>query len=495
MASHAAKATSLAQTSVEESLRREHEFAENLVNTAQTIVLVLDLQGRIVRFNPYMECISGWRIAEVQGKDWFETFLPERDRESIQALFGRAIKGHRTRCNVNPIVTRDGHERDIEWFDAPLTCAKGELIGLLCTGQDVTDRKRVEEALQQSEERIRAIFNAASDAIITIDRRGVIDDLNPATEEMFGYARGELIGQNVKMLMPSPYCDEHDGYIARYFRTGEARIIGSGREVVGRHKDGETFPIDLAVSEIDHMQMFTGIIRDISDRKALQEHLLTIAAEEQQRIGQDLHDGVGPEVLAMGMVAGTLIESVERLPSTAEIEPILRMGRGLKSSLNTCLRQVRALSRGLIPVQIDAHGLTSALADLARQIGQLHGVDCKFVCSDVVTLTDSTAATHLYRIAQEAVTNALKHGKAHRIQIGLEGRDDQLALHIEDDGAGIPEPVPVHAGMGLRTMNYRANLIGARLKVEPRKNGGTVVSCHVSKHLLKGKQAAEGLVR
>ena len=118
----------------------------------------------------------------------------------------------------------------------------------------------------------------------------------------------ELIGQNVKILMPPPYRDEHDGYIERYLQTGEARIIGIGREAVGRRKDGSTFPVDLAVSEVENLGLFTGIIRNISERKELQQHVLEIANEEQQRIGQELHDGTGQQLTGLSLFAGRLLK-------------------------------------------------------------------------------------------------------------------------------------------------------------------------------------------
>jgi PAS domain S-box-containing protein len=129
----------------EEALRSERDFAESLVETAQAIVLVLDTEGRIVRFNPYMEEISGYGLQEVQGKDWFTTFLPKRDQARIRTLFFQAIDDIQTRGNINPIVTKDGRERKIEWYDKTLKDADGNIVGLLAIGQDITARKRTEE--------------------------------------------------------------------------------------------------------------------------------------------------------------------------------------------------------------------------------------------------------------------------------------------------------------------------------------------------------------
>ncbi len=131
----------------------------------------------------------------------------------------------------------------------------------------------VHKALYESKERLRAIINAMTDGIITIDQRGIIESVNPAVESLFGYPKNELVGNNVSILMPQPYCDEHDTYISNYVASGEAKIIGIGREVSCRRKDGTLFPADLTVSEVDHLGIFTGIIRDISDRKEVERSL------------------------------------------------------------------------------------------------------------------------------------------------------------------------------------------------------------------------------
>lgn len=145
--------------------------------------------------------------------------------------------------------------------------------------KEIAEHKRVTQALRDSEETISAIVNTAVEAIITIDERGLIESVNPAAERMFGYAASEIIGQNVHILMPSPYREEHDGYIANYRRTGQAKIIGIGREVTGRRKDGATFPMDLAVSEVRlaSRRIFTGFVRDITERKRAEEKLGELA--------------------------------------------------------------------------------------------------------------------------------------------------------------------------------------------------------------------------
>ncbi|HUS72693.1 MAG TPA: PAS domain S-box protein [Sedimentisphaerales bacterium] len=134
----------------EEALKRERDFSQNLINTAQAIVLVLDTEGRIVSFNPYMEELSGYCLEEVKGKDWFTTFLPECDYDRTREVFKKALSDIQTRGNVNPIVTKDGKQRLIEWYDKTLKDNSGNVIGLLTIGQDITKRKKTEEELKAS---------------------------------------------------------------------------------------------------------------------------------------------------------------------------------------------------------------------------------------------------------------------------------------------------------------------------------------------------------
>jgi PAS domain S-box-containing protein len=253
---------------VSEELRGEKEFVERLISTAQAIVLVLDTEGRIERFNPYMERISGYRLEEVQGKDWFATFLPERDWARIRDLFKSGLAGAGTYGN-NPIVTREGLEREIEWSNTVLKDADGKVVGVLAIGQDITERKKAEAWLER-------LIETTQDGVVAIDQRGFIVLFNPAAERIFGYSPAEVMGKKVGMLMVEPYASEHDWYITRYEQTGERRAIGTIRVVEGRRKSGEVFPIELSVTEVktgDEVR-YAAFIRDVSDKGKLQERLI-----------------------------------------------------------------------------------------------------------------------------------------------------------------------------------------------------------------------------
>lgn len=465
-------------------------------------------------------------------------------------------------------------------------------------GQDVNGR----QARAESEVRLRAILETAAEGIITIDERGIIEAVNPAAERIFGYAKDEIVGRKVNVLMPLPYSAEHDRYITDYLKSGKARIIGIGREVVGKRKDGSLFPMELAVSEVKlrNQRLFAGFIRDVTERsqaeealrkseerldsilanapaiiylkdldgrfllvnhefeklcgisrdqalgktdfdffpeevarqfrsndarvlaerkplrfeeylprpegaryyfsikfplfdadqapsaicgistnvtelRELERQLLEITENEKRRIGQDLHDDLGQQLTGIELMCQVLEQKLAA-KSHAESRQAAEIARLVRQTIS----HTRRLSRGLTPVVLESEGLMAALRELAENTQELAGVNCAFHCPKPVLIEDNTVATHLFRIAQEAVSNAIRHGKAHKLEIGLIRLSNRIQLVIRDHGAGIPERLPKKNGMGLRIMQYRAGMIGGTLVVQKAARGGTTVACTVS---------------
>ncbi|WP_233992712.1 PAS domain S-box protein [Salinibacter altiplanensis] len=347
------------------------------------------------------------------------------------------------------------------------------LAGLWTAVAVVLRYKRVRQAQRESEAKAQAILETTVDGIITIDAGGVIESFNEAAENIFGYDAEEVIGQNVKVLMPPPYRDEHDEYLRSYHETGRKRIIGVGREVWGRRKDGSTFPMDLAVSEVElgDRTLFTGIVRDISERRRLEKEILEISEEERRRIGQDLHDGLGQMLTGIGLLSQDLArhlddEGHERAEDMAEITDHVKEAD----------QYARDLSHGLIPVDVEANGLTEALRRLSQNAVRMFGVECSFREVDTVLVHNSTVATHLYRIAQEAVSNAVRHGDADDIKVILASGDEQIRLQVRDNGTGFAPDVSDESGMGIHIMQYRARIIGGALEITSELGDGTVVT-------------------
>jgi two-component system CheB/CheR fusion protein len=354
--------------------------------------------------------------------------------------------------------------------------------------REVAQRRQAEQTLRAGEAVTRAILDTAVDAIVTIDARGRIESFNRAAERMFGYAAAHVIGRNVSMLMPEPYASRHDGYLRNYYRTGKPRIIGIGREVVGLRKDGSTFPLDLAVSEVrlGRRRTFAGIIRDITERKRLEKEVLETAEREQRRIGADLHDGVCQQLAGINFLLRALQQKLDAGGRPAPDET-----RQLTTLMSDAINQARGLSHGLNPVDPGANGLPAALGKLADNVRETFRVACTFRSNRPATappllLHDASAAIHLYRIAQEAVNNAIRHGRAKRVVISLNGSPGAVTLAVDDDGVGFPKvpragrPGRDGHGMGLRTMRHRAHLIGAEFATgASRRLGGARVSCRL----------------
>lgn len=311
---------------------------------------------------------------------------------------------------------------------------------------------------------------------------------------MFGFAPSELVGKNVKLLMPLAHHEEHDHDIARYLQTGKTDLFAMAREVSVRRKDGSTLPVWLAVNEVDHLGLFTGIARDMSQVKELQHQLLAVASDEQRRIGQELHDITGQELTGLSLFAGTLVETLRCashketagvgtwLVSDSDFHRLRQTASRLAEGLMEANRHVQELSHGMMPVQVDAEGLQWSLAELAAATDTHDNITCRFDCADPVVIGDNTIATHLYRIAQEALNNALRHGGASQICIALSQDHHRTVLEVSDDGVGF-DPTVMHPvghcrqGMGLRIMEFRASVIGGFLQVKRRPAGGMRVTC------------------
>lgn len=343
------------------------------------------------------------------------------------------------------------------------------------TIHDAHDRFHSETSISEGpEERLRAILQTAVEGIITIDEFGIIESMNPAAEKIFGYRADELKGRRVNVLMPSPFREEHDDYLRNYVSTGRAKIIGIGREVAGKRKDGRVFPLHLAVSEVKlrTRRIFTGFIRDISEQKLLENELLNVSENEQRRIGQDLHDGLCQQLAGIEFMSRAL-ERRLAVKSPTEADAASNISRLLREAI----LHTRNLARGLSPVILEPQGLMDALKLMADNIRSLFSVNCEFICDKRVLLKDNTVAVHLFRIAQEAVNNAIRHGKAKRVILHLSATDDEITLTVHDDGRGMPNPPGQRKGMGLRIMRYRAGIIGGSLTLHQGTRGGTVVVC------------------
>jgi PAS domain S-box-containing protein len=354
----------------------------------------------------------------------------------------------------------------------------GSMLGIAMVGlafhlfrRDLANRQRAEDAAR----RLAAIVECSDDAIISKTFDGTIASWNAGAVRVYGYTADETIGRPVTMLCPPERVDEVAHNLERVCRGERIEHVVTQR--VRRY--GRRIDVSLSISPIKDAdgQVIgaSAIARDVTERKTLQREVLAIAADEQRRIGQDLHDGTGQELTGLAMLG-------QRLASTlaAKDLPEADLASKIVDGLEQALSHVRALSKGLVPVEVDAEGLMAALGDLVGRAGQLYHVRCTFECPRPVRILDNHTATHLYRMSQEALTNALKHGNPTHITVSLKADGDLVTLEIADNGQGLSEARNGTTGMGLRIMNYRAELISAKLEVKPNLPTGTRIVCTLS---------------
>jgi signal transduction histidine kinase len=218
-----------------------------------------------------------------------------------------------------------------------------------------------------------------------------------------------------------------------------------------------------------------GIARDITEHKRLEQALLDVSEREQRRIGQDLHDGLCQHLAGVSFMTKVLAQKLaaERQADADEAKKIAELVRQAAGA-------ARTIAAGLHPVKMEAHGAMDALQELARLTGDMFKVECRFHCDPPVLIADNRKAVHLYRIAQEAIHNAVTHGKATHIQMTLTAirrRGGKITFTVKDDGVGLPDPLPPTRGMGLDIMRHRAQAIGGALDIRRGTEGGTVLTC------------------
>ncbi|WP_445664655.1 PAS domain-containing sensor histidine kinase [Fodinibius sp. AD559] len=457
---------------------------ETILDNLPRLVMLIDQDGTILYWNGGGEKVFGYKAEEVEGKPVWSLY-PDRGSDEFEEELALLKKGKSISFEV------EGHHKNNSsiWLDVKrvmIENSQGESI-ILGTASDISTQKKVEFELSESQARTEAILETAVEGIITIDKKGTIQGFNKAAEEMFGYSAEEVMGENVNILMPSPYNEEHDQYIENYLETGEKKIIGIGREVRGKRKDGSIFPIELAVNEVrfgDEV-IFTGLIKDISNRRQLENEILKIAEEERINLGQELHDSLGQMLSGIGMISRNLARKFKAngLPAADEIVEIADM-------IKEADEQARQLAHGLAHIELENEGLEVAIHRLCERLQSYYGIQCTCELSDLLENETKSVSLHLYRIVQEALNNAINHGKADHISVSFEANENHLQLIVEDDGIGFSksESIENEKGMGIKTMRYRAHTLGGNLRINRTSDGWTQVVCRIPLNNLQQEQ-------
>lgn len=419
----------------------ESALIKRYIDHADVMILGLDGEGKVRLINRKGCEILGASESEIVGQDWFENYVPERLRSAVRSVFQRTVSSALDGVEFfeNPVLTTSGSERIVAWRNQVIRDADGNVTEILSTGEDVTVRRQTEAALSESEATLRAILDTVVDGIITIDQDGLILTFNPAAERIFGYRPDEVLGRSVSVLMPDPHRGLHPGYIHQYMTTGQAKIIGRGREVVGRKKDGAVFPLYLAINvvNVQGKKMFAGIVRDLTDFKRLQEENLQsqklaaigeMAASVAHEIKNPLAGISGaieilrdthPEDDPRREVMLEILEEVKRLDNT--VRDLLSFSRPWNPDAQVC--SINEIVERVAASFLEQEGAPAVKFSFGNRLNTQVNVDPWLIEKVLWNVLDNAA--HAMDVSPE-------------ICFTYEDAPGFVTLHVEDNGSGVP---------------------------------------------------------
>jgi len=463
-------ADSIERFQSDERLNQSRRQLQGILESAMDAIISTDAQQRIILFNTAAEHVFRCPASDAIGTS-LERFIPKQFRARVVRHMRRFRQTGGANRKLGRLGTLYGLRADGEEFPIEASISQVHLGGqhiYTVILRDITDRLREEATLRRQVE----LLHLSHDAIFAWSEDDGIQFWSKGAAQLYGYVSSEVLGIAPRALFKdasTPWqqmeAELHErglweGEFDRVTKAGRAVVVSSRLQLVSG-RGART-----VILETD---------RDITERRRLQQEVLEILGAEQRRIGQDLHDGLCQHLAGIEFRAAVIASQLAVAPEAQR--EIVKIGELIREGA----RQARMLSRGLSPVSLEAEGLMSALKELVESAGDLFGTCCRFECAKSVAVPDNVVATHLYRIAQEAISNAARHGRAKSIVVVLEKTIEGIQLSIRDDGCGFRVSPSRARGMGLHTMRYRAELIGATLTIDAGKGSGARVTCLLSR--------------
>ena len=449
---------------LEQSRQRYRDLAELLPEA----VFEVDTNGRLVYVNIQALPTFGYAKEELEGRPYDQVIAPQ-DRERLAVDAARLLNGQGRGGGEYLGRRKDGSEVPI-FIRAATMKRQGVVYGFRGVVIDLTESKRTEEALRQSEEKYRRLFENSRDAIFIATPKGRILEGNEAFFDLLGYDRKDVGTLKTSDIIVDPR--QRRRFLKEFDETGSTKDF----EMKIRRKDGSTADCLITASKTYSPEgieiVSEGIIRDITERKRLEREVLDISTAERLEIGQDLHDNLGQHLTGIALKLKSMSQTLAKksLPEAGE-------GERLTDLVNEAIGRVRDLARGLVFIDFEAGGICPAIRELVKRVRNITGVTCLVRFTPEEINVGLTTATELYRIAQEAVLNAVRHSEAEHVEIRLTQANGITTLRVQDDGIGMPPAHRKREGLGLRLMKYRAQLINGSLEIRNGPSGGTTVEC------------------
>lgn len=487
-------------------IRRSAQLANNrlaaIVSSSDDAIIGKTLDGIVTDWNRSAEVIFGYRAEEMIGKP-ITVLLPRGLEEEEQEILSRVRKGEKLDHFETRRRCKDGRIIDVSVTVSPVWDENGTLIGASKVARDVTSARAAQESLREREAHLRSVLDTVPDAMVVIDTRGIMQSFSATAERLFGYSAEEAVGKNVSILMPQPYRGHHDAYLSRYMATGERRIIGLGRLVVGQRKDGSTFPMELAVGEMrsGDRRFFTGFVRDLTERQQTQQRLQDLQSElifmsRFTALGE-MASTLAHELNQPLTAAAAFLNGARRLLDGGKPGDALHVRDGLEGAAEQILRAGQIIKRLR---EFVARGETDRqpenLAKLIEEASALALVGAKETGAQVsFTFDPAVGFVMVDRIQiQQVILNlvrnaieAMQEVEHRELEISTRWIDPEtVEIAVKDTGPGIAAEIAQNLfqpfmttkahgmGVGLSISRTIVEAHGGRLWAEPNPGRGTI---------------------
>jgi len=458
-----------------------------IFESAMDGIVAIDADQRILMVNRAAEQMFGWTRTALLGKP-VDVLVPIRLRDEhrlhVERFARTGVTSRRMGAQMAlSALHANGHEFPIEASISQHGEGPARVLAVIL--RDVSARLHGEAMLASSEARMRGILDSAMDAIITVDDEQRVVAFNSAAEAMFGWQRGEALGQPLGAFIPHRFREDHGQHVRRFGESAtSSRRMAGARVVTGMRRNGEEFPIDASISQLmqNGRRFYTVILRDISElarteaalrrsREELKE-LATAASsareQEKSRIARELHDELAQALTALKMDI-SLVRHDQRNPEPELLSRLEKMNQ----QVDLTIAAMRRIAADLRPLTLDDLGLAAAVESLVEQFTKKTGVACELALSRSEIEMPPECATAVFRIVQEGLTNIARHAKARHAEVAIDATPVDVSISITDDGVGFVPDSPRQNAYGLLGLRERAYLLGGEVEIRSSPGGGT----------------------